>query len=60
MLILGLLPPIRSEDLFLWGELTCVQQTYGGFLFWNKPKWLFGRKRLPSPEFFGHMIKNNF
>ena len=28
VLIVGLLPPIRGEDLFL--EHTCVQQTYGG------------------------------
>ena len=25
----------------------------------KRSKWLFGRKRLPGPEFFGHMIKDN-
>ena len=26
----------------------------------KRSKWLFGRKKLPSPEFFDYLIKDNF
>ena len=61
VLILGLLPPTKREDLFFGKHLCSVDLWWLSLfsLLWgNGPKWLFGRKRLPTPA-LSHITYSN-
>ena len=50
VLVVGSLPLITGENLFFWKTLMLSRLIVALFVVVNGSKWLFGNKRLQTPE----------